>query len=288
MPAWLIWCLLVSLAASTARPPPWLAYPAAPDPLQPPPDAPPPDAPPAAAGQPAPPAAPPAPPWKSRLDLGFTGSAGVTQETSLRLAFTTEQVTETHRYKFDTSYYLHTAQGDRTDNNATAGILGEWPFPDSRWGTFAQGRYDFDEFQSWEHRITAGGGVTYQFIDKNKVDAAGASTDYLDLIGKLGVGARKEIGSLDEDVKPEGIAGLEFRWFMTQRQRLTAETTFFPNLEEFEDYRIVTKGEWIYKLEDVMDGLNLVAGVAHEYQAQTDPGVDHNDLKVYLSLALEF
>ena len=225
--------------------------------------------------------------WKSRLELGFSGSAGVTDETNLRIALNTAFKEDTFRLTIDSRYLLDTSSGDRTDNKLTVGVISQWDLPASRWSYFAQGRYDFDEFQSWEHRVTAGGGVGYVLTNVTGLDDAGQSVDVFTLTGRLGLGGRKEFGSLDEDLQPEGIIGADLTWHISQRQNLSTQLTFFPELDDTAEFRLVTKGEWLLKL-DAHEGLSFKLGIDYEHQSQTDPGISPNDVTVYGTLVLDF
>src|SRR5262245_40956707 len=61
---------------------------------------------------PAPEPPPPPPRWESSFDVGFSGSAGNTQNMDLRVAFTSVYKDPTQRYTIDSSYYLRTSNGD--------------------------------------------------------------------------------------------------------------------------------------------------------------------------------
>ncbi len=225
--------------------------------------------------------------WKSRLELGFSGSAGVTDETNLRIALNTTFKKDTIRLTLDSRYLLDTSSGDRTDNKFTVGAISQWNVPASRWSYVAQGRYDFDEFQSWEHRVTAGGGVGYLLADVTGLDDAGQPLDVFTLTGRLGLGGRKEFGSLNEDLQPEGIIGADLTWYISQRQNLSTQLTYFPDLEDTGEFRAVTKAQWLLKL-DGLEGLSFKLGLDYEHQSQTDPGVSSNDLSIYGTLVLDF
>ena len=245
------------------------------------------DAPPAPAppgpdpGQAAPP--PPPPRWTSRIELGFSGSAGTSEDTNLRLAFKTAYKTPQESYTIDASHILTTSRGDRTDNKFTAGILAEWPFAESRWSYFAQGRYNFDEFQSWEHRISAGGGLGYPLVNLDNADGS----DRFDFKLRGGLGARKEFGSLREDVQPEGIFAWDLEWNVAPGQAFSTDTAIYPNLQDLDDYRVVTNARYTMEM-DALEGLNLTVGIAHEWQSRVDPGVPPNDFTAYVSLGLDF
>ncbi len=244
--------------------------------------APPPPAPAAAA------VSPPPPRWESSFDIGFTGSAGNTQNTDLRLALNTAYKDPTQSYLVDASYYIRTSSGDTTDNQATAGFLGDWPINESRWSTFAQGRIDYNEFQSWTERFTGGGGLGYLLIDEDTVDATGATVDALTLMARFGLGFRKEWGSLNDEIAAEGIAGLSTMWRISERQKLIGGAVVYPTIAGPYQFRFTINAEWALSLDDMLEGLQLKLGLAYEYQQEIDPGRDHNDLNVYLAMGVKF
>ena len=101
-----------------------------------------------------PPVPPPKPRWKSTFSLGMTGSAGVTEDFDLRLGFNTTYTDPRQHYLLQSTYYYDSSLGDKTDNEAYVDFLAAWPFRNSpRWSWFVNPRYDFDEFQSWKHRL---------------------------------------------------------------------------------------------------------------------------------------
>ncbi len=233
------------------------------------------------------PEASPKPRWDSTLELGFVAHEGNTEDANVLLAVNSSLDRGYDRYTFDSRYSLRTSRGDRSENKLTAGLLTEWPLPPSRWSYFAQTRYDFDEFQSWETRLTGGGGVGYHLIDINDVDKTDSPIDVFDLHLRIGLGLRREFGSMNERIQPEGIFGGNLVWQITEHQRFAAGSTFFPNLDESGEFRVVTSAEWVLDL-NTFDGLSLKLGLAHEHQSLTDPGIEHNDISIYGAFVLDF
>lgn len=215
-------------------------------------------------------------PWKSQIDLGLAGSRGNTETLDVRAAFLTIQESERHRWRIDASYFYSRDDGGTNRNSATAGVLRDWLMPDSPWLFFAQGRYDYDEFRDWTHRVSGHGGVGYQFID----------TDEFTLIGRLGAGAAKE-WKRSAPLRPEGLIGGEFVWNISERQRLAAASTLYPDLGDFFEFRVVSAIQWTMQM-DFARGLALSAGIEHEYESQTSPGVEHSDLKFYTGVTFQF
>ena len=216
-------------------------------------------------------------PWDSKFSLGFSSSTGNTEEGSLRINLDSVYTDPKKKFTFDGFYLGKSTNGDVTENKLTAGIKGEWPFAESPWGYFGQGRYDFDEFQSWRHRVTGGGGLTYLLVD----------LDDFTLTGNGGVGFNKEFGSLDDDVSYEGIVGLELVWNISRRQKLSFDAVSYPNISEQGEHRLVSRGTWSMKLDN-LDGISLNLGYNYEYQSRPDPGVDPNDLQIYATIGVDF
>ena len=229
----------------------------------------------------------PKPHWRSKIEIGFSGASGNTEDANATFALTSILDRGYDKYSFDSRYSIRSSRGDRSENKLTAGLLAQWPLPDSGFNYFAQGRYDADEFQSWDSRVTGGAGIGYHLIDSNKLDESGNVIDVFDLGIKVGLGFLREFGSENERIQPEGILGTNLTWEISPRQRFAGDSTYYPNLDEKGEFRIVSKAEWIFDL-DTLDGLSLKLGLLHEYQSQVDEGIEHSDLSVYGAIVLEF
>jgi len=250
------------------------------------------DAPPTAAGgQPPQPAAPPAPveqpQWDYKLEIGFNANEGNTEDQNLRIAFTAERDREDNRLLFDASYKLASSNGDRTENRISTGILSEWPVNGEPYSYFAAARFDNAEFQSWDQRVTANGGLKYYFIDEQTLDDAGNVSKAFSLAGRIGAGARKEFGSNDDDIVPEGLLGADLKWRISPDQTLNASTTYYPELTDPAEFRLVSSVDWTIDINQA-DGMSLKFGLLHEHQSEVDPGIERNDLSVYASLVVDF
>ena len=227
--------------------------------------------------------------WDSTFTLGLNASSGKTTESSFRLGLDSVYQDPNKQFTFDSFYLYNKTEGINTENKLTAGIRGDWPFAGSRWGYFGQGRYDYDAFQSWRHRLTGGGGFTYRLVDLDRIEPADdpKRTDTIRLTASGGLGLNKEFGSLNEDIEYEGILGLDFAWRVSRRQRLTVDATFFPGISNTGEYRFVSRGGWSMRL-DSLDGISLNAGYYYEYQSEIDRGIDPNDLQFFISLGIDF
>ncbi|MFG0248961.1 MAG: DUF481 domain-containing protein, partial [Phycisphaeraceae bacterium JB051] len=147
--------------------------------------------------------------WDSTFEAGAMVATGNTEKANIYLRFNTTTKNEKRQWDFDTAYYRDQTDGDVSTNKFTAGLKHEWLFKDSPWSIFAQGRFDYDEFQSWDKRVSAAAGAGYLWIDKED----------LTVKFKLGAGATKEYGSADEDVIPELLAGFNLAWKISPNQK---------------------------------------------------------------------
>ncbi|MCZ6837538.1 MAG: DUF481 domain-containing protein, partial [Planctomycetota bacterium] len=104
---------------------------------------------------------------------------------------------------------------------------------------------------------------------------------------RLGLGARKEWGSNNDSVKFEGLAGLNYEWNITDRQRLRINGTVFPVLDNFSDVRTRETVSWRFLLDNDTP-LSLTLRFTHEYQSKVDAGNDKNDTRLLIGLSLDF
>jgi hypothetical protein len=220
---------------------------------------------------------PPPKEWKFTLVLGGALADGNTETGSITSTFTILRERPLDRMLMDAGYFYGSANGDTTENHFTAGIRHDWLNPGSKWFLFGDARYDYDQFQSWDHRFQTHGGVGYRLIEPPKWK--------INLL--MGAGVIKEFGSDNEDWRPEALLGIEGEWQIADYHRIVFASTFFPDLGDWGEYRVSSSAGWSYLL-DQKARLSLTAGVQHEYQSIVDPGNKHYDLRAFVGLQLDW
>jgi RNase P/RNase MRP subunit p29 len=215
--------------------------------------------------------------WKLSFDISLDSSSGNTDEQVTRFGGHLEREQPRYRAKLDASYYYKLSEGDTTDNKLTVGLGRDWIYPESVWFWFALGRFDYDEFESWKQRANAQTGPGYHLIESEDMT--------LDM--RLGLGARREWGSENNNPKLEALTGADFQWDITTKQKCVFAPYFFPVVGDLDDYRGRVSGEWRYLFDKDML-LTFVLGTLYEYSRIVDPGKDHGDLRVYLGLRYGF
>ena len=100
-------------------------------------------------------------------------------------------------------------------------------------------------------------------------------------------GVVKELGSRNEDLRPEGLLGADLAWRIATRQSLEAGTRFHPDLGDATEFRTVSSISWSWLVNDEAK-MSLHTGIEHEYQSVVDPGTDHNDWRIVAGLQFDF
>jgi len=172
--------------------------------------------------------------FKMSLNLSLDGTWGDTEEQSLRFGYRLKREIENVRMNSDVRYYHKTKRSKTTDDKLSMGYRRDWLLHDSRWFYFYNGRYDFDDFESWRHRVSMHVGPGYRLTESNRWT--------VDLLA--GPGAKKEWGSENDDIRFEGVTELDVKWNITKRLSMTGYTAYYPVLTDSEDYRTHSGVTW--------------------------------------------
>ena len=215
--------------------------------------------------------------WESTVNAGGSASFGNSDKQDLYAIFTTVRKIEDEQTRFRAGYYYGASDGDRTDNEFEAALRHDWYLSGSQWEYFAQLKYEYDEFQSWEHRVSGFGGVGYQFYNEEDFE----------LLGRVGVGGSQTFNSPDDEFRWEALLGADLRWDISEKTELTASTEIFPSLSDPGEFRTLTRASVSTLLDEELN-MSFVAGVEHEYQSENEDPTDKNDFRILFGLQFEF
>ena len=215
--------------------------------------------------------------WTRSAELALSGTEGNTQSLNLMAALTGTYEDKTDRWRVSAVYTRTSADNDLTRNDFTAAVLKDWLFPEKPHFYFAQGKYEYDDFRSWLHRVSGHGGIGYQFHKSEKWD----------LLGRLGAGGAYEFGDINE-FTPEALLGLEYNLNLTDNQKLSAYTTFYPALDPFfGEFRNIT-GVAYKAAISAEPALSLKVGIENEYESEVEPDEKKNDLRYFAGIVWDF
>jgi putative salt-induced outer membrane protein YdiY len=228
---------------------------------------------------PAPPV-PPKSPWTYRAELGASGSQGNVDQNALHAAVGAILDDDKRRLKMDLTYSRATVESVKTEDKTTLEILHDWKFAGSKWSLFAAGRMDWDKFQSWDRRASVGGGVGYAVSD----------TDKLKVRVRGGLAGTKEWGNEDPDDnkwRPEALGGVEGMWKVNETNTIEGRVTYFRDLDEISEYRVVSELSWSVKLA-IDSPLSLKIGCEDEYDTHRSSPYEANDFRYFVALVCTF
>jgi len=215
--------------------------------------------------------------WKASVDFSMNSSTGNTDEQAMRFGSHAERKLPDRRGMMDLSFYHKVKEGEVSDNKVTIGGVRDWLYPESRWFCFLHGRFDHDQFESWQYRANTQAGPGYHLIKNDDVT----------LDARLGLGPRREWGSQNNDLELEGLVGANFEWKVNEKQTCKFSSYFFPVMGDPDDYRARCTGEWRLLFDKDMN-LSFLIGTLYEYQSIVDPEKNHGDLRTYLGLQFGF
>ncbi len=215
--------------------------------------------------------------WTGNVALGLNGASGNTERTNLRGAIDGTRDTEFMTTNATALYTYATDDGDISESRFFAGLLNDWKLEDSRWRVFGEGSAEFDNFQDWEWRVASAGGLGYELIDNDKTT----------LLGRAGLGLSREIGGSDNSIRPEGLIGASLSHQLTERQKLTADATLYPDLGETGDFRVVANAAWEMLIDPEVN-MSLRIGVEDRYDSTPGGDSKKNDFAYFAMLVWEF
>jgi hypothetical protein len=211
--------------------------------------------------------------WDGSFELGLNGTAGNSETFNLRFGGKLESKTDFSTQTLKALYNDQSSNGVNSARNALLNGKIEWPCGDTRWSIFLHGLGEYDEFKPFDYRLSGDAGLAYMFFDN----------DVTKLKGRFGGSASKEYGSLDDDVKPEVVFGMEWERKLSERQKASVTIDYYPTVTDFSDARINGDASW----EVVVDpewGLSFKLSAITRYDS-TPSGAKHNDVN-YAALML--
>lgn len=211
--------------------------------------------------------------FKRRVEAGLNGANGNSRNSDWRLGFLQRAQSSSSGYLFESGYRRATSDGNTEENDLFAQLTFDWLLPDSRWIRFARGRYDWDDFEDWDSRLSGSAGYGYRFETSSELSIA----------TRIGLGATQTFGGSDDDLELEGLFGIDGEWHLNGTQQLEFANTFYQRLEDLSRFRNLSSLAWIIRL-DQFHGIDLKLGLENEYESRSPGNSRNNDLKYDLSL----
>lgn len=216
--------------------------------------------------------------WEKTIDIGLTGASGNSDNVNLRLQLTGERKTSKMETKATALYRYSQQDSEETESRFRFDVRNDWLPPEGskiRW--WAQGSYEYDDFQDWDHRVAAAAGIGYEIIKNDKHT----------LIGRLGLGGSQTFGGADEDFRPEAVAGLDYAYQIKENQKFTAGTEMFLDVSDTDNYRLNSFAAYEV-LVDPDSNMLFKTGVAHRYDSEPGGTADKSDFEYFATMGWKF
>jgi putative salt-induced outer membrane protein YdiY len=204
--------------------------------------------------------------WDGSVELGLTGTDGNSEAFTLRTGGNLKRKTKVYEIGGDLTYLKANTGGVESQHRLLSNMSYERLLGETRWSYFLKSFVEYDEFKAFDLRVTGNTGVGYLLV----------RTEQLKFKARLGAGAYREYGSPDDDVQPEAAFGCDYDWELNDRQKLTAVTDYFPQWDDFGDYRLNTSVNWELLLDETAN-LSLKLSVSNRYDS-TPYGLRPNDV----------
>ncbi|MAI80129.1 MAG: hypothetical protein CL917_14370 [Deltaproteobacteria bacterium] len=212
--------------------------------------------------------------WSRNFGAGFSGSSGNSTDASFNAALAASRSAKDFRGNFTSAFFFASTEGTRNSNEFFANYKHEFLLGKSGFFIFLQGRYQYDQFQAWENRISSSTGLGYDIYE----------TDKIFLTGEIGFGFSRTWGN-ERQWRPEGVVGMTFSWKPLKGHELQLNATYYPDFDDLPEFRLLANAAYIVGITQI-EGLSLQVGTKNEYDSK-QPG-DNNNLKYYGNLVYDF
>ena len=218
---------------------------------------------------------PPPDPWKASISLAATASQTTSSTYNTRLGVEAHYKTDAEQFDVTGSWYWNQSNGRTSDNDILVRAAQQWFIADSRWLYFAQGTWQYDQFEEWTHRVSPYGGMGYKLVDDDSLK--------LTLKGGAGATWRYHGNSVD----PQLLFEVNTNWNIDERQQLEGFASIAPNPTDWSNYLLTLKLDWKLKIADDSPW-SFSLGIRNIYDSNPTGDSDGNDLKAYAGLSMDF
>lgn len=226
------------------------------------------------------PPAPEAPRWKGDLAAGVTYTSGNTSNESYAFSANLSKRTENNRttLKANAAKKKEDAGDEKVTTEDWLKFSGKYDYFFSKKAyVFGEGRYETDKIADLDRRIILGGGLGYQWIEKEKQNF---STE----VGVASV-YEKYSAADDSDTKFSLQAGYHYDQQFNETFSFIHDLSYYPSTERFSDYLVSSSAELRAKINS---HLFTSFKVLFDYDATPAEGKGSTDTKYIFGVGLNF
>ena len=216
-------------------------------------------------------------PWTGSFAAGLNGKSGNSQSLDINTTLDLARDTEYNNTTLLASYF-YTANDVATVTDRFFGQgRQERKLRNPRWSLFAQSAIEWDRFKAFDYRIALHGGLGFEVY---KLDDR-----FLKL--RFGAGASREVGGVLDEWIPELQFGGDWERQLTDTVKLYANVDYYPNIEDFADYRLNTRAGVDFVI-DAERNINFRMFAFNRYDSTPSAGNVENDIDYGMALVVGF
>jgi len=214
--------------------------------------------------------------WENSAELGLNGATGNTESMTLQTGARFKRKTAWNMFDLRLLQNRTHNSGVIAQNNVLLYGDFERSLGESAWNVFVKQGLEYDELRAFDLRYFINSGLGYNWID----------ADGLLLSTRVGAGASRDFGGVDDRWKPEALLGATYEHQVNARHKLIAKLDYYPAWEDFSDFRTIADLSWEYLLAEA-PSLSLKFGAMHRHDSQPGEAFP-NDLNYSALLLYKF
>ena len=216
--------------------------------------------------------------WQGEVRLGMDFHNGTSERTRFRGGFNINKKYDGHKTALRTDYSFARTDGGETENRLVNGLIQDWGTGKTKFsGVFFRATGELDRFRSYDYRLNVSSGGRYQILKDDKTDA----------LFRMGLSATREFAGTRDEWVPEGAFFLSVSHKISQKQKLSANVDYFPEVEHPSRYRVNARASWDFKIDEE-SGLTLRMGAENRFDKSRADRSERNDLDLRAELVWQF
>ena len=215
--------------------------------------------------------------WDGSFAFGLNGKTGNSESLDINLEISLNKENEIAITDFLLTYfYGSNGLGTSVDRLFTQ-FRQDRKLANDNFSWYYSGSFEWDRFRDFDYRLAVHNGLgflLYEFEDRT-------------LRTRVGAGASREFGGTMDEWVPELQFGMDWERHLTTRTRLFANIDLYPNMEDFNDYRLNVRTGIETLLDEQLD-MRLRSFLFNRYDSTPGIGFRENDLDYGLALVFGF
>ncbi len=216
--------------------------------------------------------------WKFQFEGGWNGSSGVSNQQSFRIRVSGVRAASETSTTASVLWQHQQVEGEARSNNVIVDARNDWnPGPKGGWGFFVAGNSEYNEFASWDFRVSANAGLSIDLVKESD----------LTIVTRAGFGGTKEFGSVRTDPKAELWPSMDVLYTIDERSKIGCSITGALNIEDVDASRASIKA-WYEVMLDPKSNVSLKLGIEDRYEPSPALGRESHQLDYYAAIVFPF